>query len=147
MPVSTFPQSPLDSNLQEDVIQVSGGHKSRHIVTPTDKNEEGYAETRPKTLRWQSTPISTYGERPLTLILGLTREFRWEFIIANVELSDIMACQQTYEDGSLIDVPDLIPRIMEIDRQDSSTSTVALTEKYHHLLRRFILLFKPARPR
>ena len=54
-------------------------------VLPPSRSDRKYAREGCNLLAVNGSAIATYGERSLTLDLGLRRTFRWVFIIANVQ--------------------------------------------------------------
>ena len=54
-------------------------------VLPPSRSDRKHAGEGCNLLAVNGSAIATYGERSLTLDLGLRRTFRWVFIIANVQ--------------------------------------------------------------
>lgn len=92
------------------------------------------------------TPISTYGEKTITIDLGLRRPLRWTFILANVQRSiigaDFLAENQLMVDlhgRKLVDKLTNISKVTQIITEDSFPSIRAVNsnDPYHKILMKY----------
>ncbi|XP_032687537.1 uncharacterized protein LOC116851826 [Odontomachus brunneus] len=85
-----------------DAAVVGAGGRRQHYCTCRKKTPR-LAPAELRLFAANSTAISTYGQEPLTLNLGLRRAFRWSFIIADVS-SAILGADFLAHYGLVIDL-------------------------------------------
>lgn len=124
------------------------------IIPPT--NNERQHKQRPDEKRMQlfavnGTPIDTYGQRQITLHLGLRRQFKWQFIIADVTRAIIGADFLEYH-GLLVDLQkrrliDTETRLSTLagvtTTANEKISTINENDPYAELLREFADITRP----
>lgn len=100
------------------------------------------------------TPIKTYGTKHLFLDLKLRRQFRWEFVVADVDKPIIGADFLNFfhllpdlQQRKLIDAQTLLETRGIISKCTTPrVTTVAITSKYHELLARYSEITRPPPP-
>ena len=120
------------------------------VIPPT--NSEKHHQNKFKLFAANGSIISTYGEKTLTVDLGLKRQFNWLFIIADVQKS-IIGADFLKNFGLLADVRrgrlcDTITNIESIGKLSNTTSSqltsISNSAQYHKLLEEFKDITKPA---
>lgn len=109
-------------------------------------------ETSFKLFAANNTPIKTYGEKTLQLNLGLRRNYKWTFIMADVKMS-ILGADFLRHHRLLVDLhrKKLVDSLTELSvnttairtNQDTTLYVVEPTHRYHALLQEFTDVLKP----
>jgi len=98
------------------------------------------------------SPINTYGDKFLTIDLGLRRAFKWKFCIANVQ-KPILGADFLKHYALLVGIRNrrLIDNITQLKANgivsqvtSGSINTIVPKSKYHELLAKFPDLTKPS---
>lgn len=98
------------------------------------------------------SPIKTYGDRLLTIDLGLRWAFKWKFCVANVQ-KPILGADFLKHYALLVDIRNrrLIDNVTQLKINDTvsqvtsrSINTIVPKSKYHELLAKFPDLTKPS---
>ncbi|CAE1178149.1 unnamed protein product [Acanthosepion pharaonis] len=67
-------------------VEIPGGHRCAAISVVPLQNDHTAKPTLIKLRAANGSAIDTYGERTLTLNIGMRRDFTWTFTVANVKL-------------------------------------------------------------
>lgn len=124
------------------------------IIPPTNNERQQQPCQKEKRLQLfaaNGTPIDTYGQRQITLHLGLRRQFKWKFIVADVTRS-IIGADFLEHYGLLVDLQKR--RLIDTQTQLSSLAGITKTEcekistinqndPYAALLREFADITRP----
>ena len=120
-------------------------------VLPPSRTERRSRQDGPGLQAVINTPIATYGERSLTLNLGLRRTLRWVFIIADVKNS-ILGADFLRHYGLVVDVKqnrlsDTVTQVQGILSHELSPSPTLTTTPYqtqfYSVLAEFPAITKP----
>lgn len=98
-----------------------------------------------------NSPISTYGEKSLVLNLGLRRQFRWSFIIADVKTSilgaDFLGHFKLLVDihrKKLVDrITDLSINAIEIKSDQDAVHMISRSNEYREILKQYPNVLRP----
>lgn len=115
------------------------------------KNKKQSTSSAYKLYAANNTPIRTYGEKTLTLNLGLRRCFRWTFIIADVKTS-ILGADFLRHNKLLIDLHQrkLVDRVTELSIKANNCSStesgvymIGRNHAYHNILKQYPDVLRP----
>lgn len=137
----------IDVNSRERFLVDTGAD----ISVLAAKNKQRCTASAYKLYAANNTPIRTYGEKTVTLNLGLRRCFRWTFIIAEVKTS-ILGADFLRHNKLLVDLHHrkLVDRVTElsvnaIDCHSNETGVYMIERNhaYHNILKEFPDVLRP----
>lgn len=140
-----------DRNSRERFLVDTGADLSVLAV----KTKRTPINTQFKLFAANNTPINTYGVKTLQLNLGLRRNYKWTFIMADVKTSILGADFLKYH-RLLVDLhrKKLVDSLTELSvdtmtmntTQDTTLYVVEPSHRYHALLQEFTDILKPMSP-
>lgn len=138
-----------DRNSQERFLVDTGADIS--VLAVKNKRKQATSSSNFKLFAANNTPISTYGEKTISLNLGLRRDFKWTFIVAEVKTSilgaDFLRHYKLLVDlhrRKLVDkVTELSIDAMEADASCETIQIISNEQEYHNILKQYPDVLRP----